>query len=161
MRLKRFFFLLAVIIAPAAFAQSDSFSIHLPSGFGEFTKSSHNSQSKDGTIETSTFLSKDPKGNAVVVTVSKFPKRVLAPVKLLDSNRDGLVKSTGSTLDSEETVSTNPVTRQIMMHSKDAWVRARLISKGDMLYQVIFIGRSADAPTAGPVSQMFEGFQPK
>ena len=161
MRLKPLFFLLAVIIAPAAFAQSEPFTIHLPSGFGEFAKSSQNSQSKDGTIETNTWLSKDPKGGAVVVTVSKLPKKVLAPVKLLDGTRDSLVKSTNSTLDSDDTVSTNPPTRQITMHSNTAWVRARLIAKTDTLYQVIFIGRSAEAPNAGPVGQMFEGFQTK
>jgi hypothetical protein len=159
MKVRTVLFLIAIAMtASAALAQSDApFSIQLPPGFGEFAKSTHNAQS----IETTSWLSKGAGNAAVVVTVSKFPKKINTPVKLLDSTRDGLLKSTNATLDSDDTVSTNPPTRRLVMHSSAAWVRAKLIAKSDMLYQVIFIGRSADAPNAGPVSQMFDGFQIK
>jgi hypothetical protein len=152
----------AVLVFPftlMAQTTGDPFSVNLPAGFSPFTKSSQVADSKDGKITTTNWVAKSPDGQAVVVSVSKMPGKILDPAKLVNSTRDGLVKSLHATMDSEETTADTPPVTRLLLHSDAAWVRARLVVVGDTLYQLVYVGHSADQRVAPAVAQMFDTFK--
>src|SRR5579859_1898731 len=117
----------AVLVFPftlMAQTTGDPFSVNLPAGFSPFTKSSQVMDSKDGKIATTNWVAKSPDGQAVVVSVSKMPGKILDPAKLVNSTRDGLVKSLHATMDSEQTTADTPPATGLLLHSDAAWVRA-------------------------------------
>ena len=151
--------LLFASVAGAAQVNKDSFGLNLPDGFGEFTSQAQTVNGKDGKIETTTWISKSPTGEAVLVTVSKMPGKILDPEKMIAGTRDALLKSVGGEMESEEKVAGDVPGAGMMFHNKAAFLRSRLIVDGDRLYQLLYVGRTAEQRTGAPVVQMFDSFR--
>jgi hypothetical protein len=140
----------------AAEINGDSFRITLPAAFAEPVKSN---TEKNG-IETTTWVSKAPTGEAVVVSVSKMPAKIADPVKLMDSTRDSLLKSVNGTLDSEQNLTGDIPSRTILFRSGTAaFLRSRLAVDGDRLYNVLYVARSEDQRGLPSVGQIFDSFK--
>jgi hypothetical protein len=148
-------FLFSAVTASAA----EPFSIALPTGFGAFTTQSQTVDAPDGKIETSNWISKSPTGEAVVVTVSKMPAKILSPEKLMASSRDSLLKSLNATLESETKVEGRLAGTQLNFKSTGAWLSSRVLVDDSSLYQLLYVGRSEEMRANPSVSQMFESFQ--
>ena len=130
-------FMAISLIAGAAHA-AEPFSINLSTGFGTFT------------MQTQT-------GEAVVVTMSKMPGKILDPAKLFASTRDALLKSVKGTLDNEQKL--GPASEVLSFHSgSGAFLRSRLIASGDRLYQVLYVGHSAEQRENPAIAAMFDSF---
>lgn len=128
---------------------NETFSIALPAGYGEFAKQTQTVKSPEGDIETTTWVSKAPTNEAVVVTLSKMPKKILNPEKLIASTRESLLKSLGATAAGEQ---------QDIFQSANAWFRTRYVVEEDRFYQVLYVGRSDEQRAAPAVATLFESF---
>ena len=96
-------------------------------------------------------------GEAVVVTMSKMPGKILDPTKLFASTRDALLKSVKGTLDNEQKL--GPASEVLSFHSSSgAFLRSRLIASGDRLYQVLYVGHSAEQRENPAIAAMFDSF---
>ncbi len=139
-------------------AGTDPFTIALPEGFGAFATQSQKAQSPEGTIEATNWISKAPSGEAVVVTVSKMPGPIGDAEKAFAGTRDSLLKSLGATLDSETKVEGATATTDLAFRSSGAFLRSRMMVSGDMLVQVLYVGRSEEQRAGAAVTKMFESF---
>lgn len=157
--MKKLNVVLAATLLAAAAQAAEPFNITLPTGFGSWTSQTQSANSPDGKIETTTWVSKSPTGEAVVVTMSKMPKKILDPTKLFSSTRDALLKSTNSTLDAEEKLTGTPASEKLTFHSNSgAYLRSRLIAADDRFFQVLYVGRNAEQRDNPSVGSMFESF---
>ena len=141
--------------APVA---SDGFTVSLPSGFAPFTKQVQTAKAPEGEIETTNWISKAPTGEAVVVTSSRLPGKILDPQKLIASTRESLLKSLNATLESEEPRPGDLPSTRMLFRSDAAVFRARFTVVDDRLYQLLYIGRSEEQRAAPAVSGMFDSF---
>jgi hypothetical protein len=141
--------------APVA---SDGFTVSLPSGYAAFTKQVQTTKAPEGEIETTTWISKAPTGEAVVVTSSRLPGKILDPQKLITSTRESLLKSLSATLESEEPRPGDLPSTRMLFRSDAAFFRARFTVVDDRLYQLLYVGRSEEQRAAPAVSGMFESF---
>lgn len=153
--MKKTLTLLAVTLVTALAAQAqevknETFSITLPEGYGAFAKQAQTVKSPEGEIQTTTWVSKAPTNEAVVVTLSQMPKKILSPDKLISSTRESLLKSLGATAESEQA--------QDIFQSSAAWFRTRYVVEGDRFYQVLYVGRSAEQRSAPAVAALFDSF---
>lgn len=147
--------LLAAMLGVAALADdastpNDVFTLTLPSGYAAFTRQVLTSESPEGEIETTNWVSKAPTGEAVVVTMSRMPKKILDPQKLIASTRESLLKSLGATLESED---------PLLFNAKGTFLRAQLTVVEDRVYQLLYVGRSAEQRGAQAVGAMFQEFR--
>lgn len=150
-------FLSVAAVVLATDVKNETFSVTLPAGFSDFAKQS--AKAADG-IETTTWVSKAPTNEAVVVSVSQMPKKILDPGALLDATRDSLLKSVKGTLDSEQKVDGAMPARVLAFHSGTAvFLRSRLVVDNDRLFNVLYVGRSVDQAMAPAVGQLFDSFQ--
>jgi hypothetical protein len=157
----------ALVLGAAAFAdeaatdvQNDAFSIRLPARFAAFTAQAQTAKAEEGTIETTNWVSKAPTGEAVVVTVSKMPGKILDPDKLMTSTRETLLKSLNATLENEEKIAGDlPATNLTFRSASAAFLRSRLVVDGDRLVQVLYVGRSEEQRAANAVGQLFDSFK--
>ena len=150
-----------LLIAAAAGADqvsNETFSLTLPPGFGAFAKQTQTTDGKDGKIETTNWVSKAPTGEAVVVTVSKMPGKILNPDQMIHGTRDALLKSLNATIDSEEKIEGEAPAARMQFHSANAFLRSRLVVDNDRLYQLLYVGRSAEQRGASTVGDMFQSF---
>jgi hypothetical protein len=146
-------FIVALTLVAAAAQAAEPFSITLATGYGTFAKQTQTS----GKIETTNWIAKSPTGEAVVVTMSKLPGKILQPAKLFASTRDALLKSVNGTLDSEQKVSGN--SELLSFHSNSgAFLRSRLVVSDDRLYQVLYVGHSAEQRENPAVTAMLDSF---
>ena len=144
----------ALLIATAAQA-AEPFNLTLPTGFGAYTKQSQTA----GKIEVTNWISKSPTGEAVVVTMSKMPGKILDAPKLFDSTRDSLVKSQNLTLDSEEKGSGTPPSAKMAFHAgSNVFLKSRLIAADDKLYQVLYVGHTTEQRDNPAVAAMLDSF---
>ncbi len=154
----------AVLIAPVLMADgatpvhNSSFDVTLPVGFEPFAVQTQSVKGKEGTIETKNWISKSPTGEAIVVTVSKMPKKILDPAKLLSSTRDSLLKSLSATLENEEQVGKHAIALTFRSQSA-AFLRSRLDVHGDELVQLLYVGRSVEQRNLPSVATLFESFR--
>lgn len=140
--------------------QTDFFTIALPAGFSEFATEAQTASGADGRkIETTNWVSKAPTGEAVIVTVSKMPGKILDPEKLMASTRDSLLKTVKATLESEEKHEGDLPAARLLFHSDAAFFRSRFVVSEDRFYQLLYVGRSADQRSAPAVGQLFDSFQ--
>ncbi|MFZ2493201.1 MAG: hypothetical protein WA208_17110 [Thermoanaerobaculia bacterium] len=156
----------AVLLAVPAFAQevpvdNEAFGITLPAGFGEFAKQSLSTDSPQGKIETTNYVSKAPTGEAVVVTVSRMPAKIGDPQKLIASTRDSLVSSLKATLEAEQNVEGGMPANDFSASTAAVFLKSRLAVLENTLYQVLYVGRSAEQRAVPAVSTMFASFKPK
>lgn len=160
---------LLFLAAGAAFAQqepskvsNDAFSITLPAGFTAFTSQTKSADSKEGKIDTTTWVAKSSTGQIVIVAMTKMPGRILDPDKMMASTRDALLKSLNATVESEEKIPGSLPAEKLVFKSNTAqpvYVRTNIIVAGDRQYQVIFIGHSDAERTVPAVASMFDSFQ--
>ena len=150
----------AMFLSGAVQAQAaEPFSITLPTGFGAFATQSQSVDAPDGKIETTNWITKSPSGEAVVITVSKMPAKILSPEKLIASTRDSLIKSLGATLEGEEAVTGALNGSQIKFKSNGAWLSSRVLIDEQTIYQVLYVGRSEEQRALPVVADMFNSFQ--
>lgn len=143
---------------PAA-QPADPFTITLPDGYGEFTTQVQTAKSPEGEIVTTNWISKAPSGEAVVVTMSVMPAKILDPQKLISSTSASLLKSLGATIDSEEARAQDAGSAGLLFHSDAAFFRSRFTVQEDRFFQLLYVGRSMEQRTAPSVGQIFESFR--
>ena len=156
---------LAAAFAVTAAAQeavavnNDAFSVALPAGYAEFSKQVQKADSPEGEIETTNWISKSPTGEAVIVTVSRMPGKILDPKKMIESTRASLIKSLGATVESEEDRPGDLPSTRLLFRSQGAVFRARLLVRDDTLYQLLYVGRSEEQRSNAGVANLFESFR--
>lgn len=141
---------------------NDSFAITLPAGFSAFEEKTQSSKGEEGTIETHNWISKAPTGEAIVVTVSTMPGKILDPAKLMNATRDSLLKSLNATVENEEKVDGDVPATRILFKSSGAtpvFLRARMAVRGDQMYQVLYVGRSEEQRSSAVVAGAFDSFR--
>jgi hypothetical protein len=151
----------AVLFAATASAGSvktDAFSITLPEGFGEFAKQAQTTDSPEGKIDTTNWISKAASGEAVVVTVSTMPGPIADAGKAMDGMRESLLKSLNATLESEEKIDEGKAAN-LLFKSAGAFLRSRLVVDGSRVMQVLYVGRSEEQRNAAAVGDIFQSFQ--
>jgi hypothetical protein len=137
---------------------NDAFDITLPVGFSAFTEQAQSVKGTDGMIETKNWISKSPTGEAVVVTVSKMPGKILDAEKLLSSTRDSLLKSLNATLENEEKQADGSVVLTFRSNSA-AFLRSRLDVRDTNLYQLLYVGRSEEQRAMPATASLFETYR--
>ena len=151
-----------LLVAAAAGAEqvsNDAFSLTLPTGFGAFTSQTQSTAGKDGkVVETTNWISKSPTGEAIVVTLSKMPGKILNPDQMIQGTRDALLKSLNATVDSEEKIEGETPAARMQFHSANAFLRSRLVVDNDRLYQLLYVGRSAEQRGSPSVADLFTSF---
>jgi hypothetical protein len=135
----------------ATAAVAEPFTIALPEGYAGFTKQTQTADSPDGKIETTNWVSKAPTGEALVVTLSKMPGKILDPEKLITSTRDTLLKSLGASAETDAN----------LFRSKAAVFRSHFVVDEDRFFQLLYVGRSDEQRNAPVVGQVFESFKVK
>lgn len=138
---------------------SDVFNLTVPEAYGAFTKQVQTTKSPEGDIETTNWISKAPTGEAVIVTMSRMPGRILDPQKLIASTRESLLKSLGATLESEEPRPGELPSSRLLFRSDAAWFRARFTVNEERFYQLLYVGRSADQRSSPGVGAIFDSFR--
>jgi len=159
-------FLAIALTAAAAFAaeptpvQNDAFSLTLPTGFGQFAKTTQSVPSPGGKkTDVTTWISDSPTGEKIIVVQSKLPGKVDDAGKLFSSARDGMVNGQHLTLDNEQKV--NDTTENLNFHAGSKYMRSRFVLVGgDTLYQVFYIGNSTEQRDNPAITSMFDAFTP-
>lgn len=137
-----------------------AFSLALPTGFGEFAKQTQSSTAPDGgTIETTNWVSKSPTGEAVVITRSTMPGRILDPAKMIESTRDSLLKTLNARLESEEAIEGEAPAARLRFRSDAALFRSRFVVDDNRFYQILYVGRTEEGRDAPAVGQLFQSFR--
>jgi hypothetical protein len=139
--------------------QNPPFALTLPAGYGPFTKQVQKVASPDGEIETTNWVSKAPTGEALVVTMSRMPAKILDPQKLFAGARESLLKTLGATLESETARPGDAASIRLLFHSERAFFRARFTVEVDRFYQLLYVGRSAGQRDAAAVGSLFQSFR--
>lgn len=146
-------------IANAADAQP--FQLTLPTGFGAFATKAQTAKDPNGKdIQITNWISKSPTNEAVVVTVTKMWAKIDNPDQQMANMRDAVVKSVpNATIDSQQKVDGPPPAMTFDFHSGTAvFLRAKLMVKGDSMYQLLYVGRTADERSNPSVDSMFQSF---
>jgi hypothetical protein len=159
-------FLLTVALAPAGLAQTpverDSFRITLPAGFEEFARQQQTVKSATGDIKQVTYVSKGTGGNAVIVTYGQMAGKILDASATMTSGRDSLLKSLGATLMNERQVEIDGKPGLSISYTAEKprpiFARTDLVVAGPRMYQVIFLGASAEALASEATQRMFASF---
>ena len=142
----------------AAPAMDDIFRLTLPAGYGAFAKQEQSVPSPEAEIKATNWVSKSPDGSAVVVTMSQMPAKIIDPEKLMNSTRESLLKSLGATLETEEKTNADLIGANLFFRSKAAYFRSQLLVSEDRVYQLLYVGRTAEERTSPTVTQLFESF---
>jgi hypothetical protein len=147
--------------ADATEVKNEAFSIMLPAGFSEFKSQNQKSDSPNGPIDTTTWVSKAPTGEAVVVTMSDMPANITDPAKLFSSTRDSLVASLKAKIETEEAGTGDKPTMRLVFRGETApvFLRSTLAVDADRFYQVLYVGRSEEQRAASPIAALFDSFQ--
>jgi hypothetical protein len=152
----------SIAVAEATPFENGAFRIVLPDGFGKFAEQAQKVEGENGTIETTNYISKAPTGEAVVVTVSKMPGKILDPDAMISGTRDSLLKSLKATLENEEKRGGEVETTELLFKSDSAspaYLRSSLAVEDDHFYQVLYVGRSEEQRAGPAVRDLFASFQ--
>ena len=149
--------LVFAVTASAGPVKTDAFSITLPEGFGEFATQAQKTDSPEGKIDTTNWISKAPTGEAVVVTVSTMPAPITDAAKAMDGMRESLLKSLNATLESEEKIEDGKAAN-LLFKGSGAFLRSRLLVDGNRMMQVLYVGRSEEQRSAPTVGEIFQSF---
>ena len=148
---------LFAVTASAGPVKTDAFSINLPEGFGEFATQAQKTDSPEGKIDTTNWISKAPTGEAVVVTVSTMPAPITDSIKAMDGMRESLLKSLNATLESEEKIDDGKAAN-LLFKGGGAFLRSKLLVDGNRMMQVLYVGRSEEQRNAATVGEIFQSF---
>lgn len=141
--------------------QNADFSITLPAGFAAFASQSQTAKQGEGTIQTTTYVSKAPTNEAIIVSVSKMPAKITDADKAFAGTRDSVLKSLNATLETEEKVAGDPPADRLLFKTTTAnpvFCQSRLTAKDDRLYQLLYVGRSEEQRKAPAVAALFDSF---
>lgn len=147
-------------VASAADVKNEVFSLTLPDGFTEFAKQDKTTDSENGPINTATYVSKAPTGEAVVVTVSTMPKKISDPAKFISSTRDSLINSLKAKLENEAKGSTenSSVLNFRTETAQPVFLRSSLQVSDNRFYQVLYVGRTEEQRNAAATAKLFDTF---
>ena len=153
-----------VLVAVPVVAQesAEPFTVDLPEGFGELKAQTQKSESPEGIVETTNWISKAQNGEVVVVTVSKMPGHILNPEKLIESTRDSLLKSLKATLEIEQKVDGETPATLLQFHSASAnpvYLQSQLMVDDDRLYQLLYVAKTPEQRASATVDELFESFR--
>ena len=148
---------LLAVTAGAGPVKTDAFTINLPEGFGEFATQAQKTDSPEGKIDMTNYISKAPTGEAVVVTVSTMPAPITDATKAMDGMRESLLKSLNATLESEEKIEDGKAAN-LLFKGSGAFLRSKLLVDGNRMMQVLYVGRSEEQRSAPAVGEIFQSF---
>jgi hypothetical protein len=77
---------------------------------------------------------------------------------MMASTRDGLIKSLGATIESDEKAAGDMPSEHLTFHNAQAFLRSRLLVDNDRLVQLLYVGRSPDQRALPGVTEMFNSF---
>jgi hypothetical protein len=159
----------ALILVPgSAHAQTgavntDAFSLNLPTGFSEFTKNEQVVKTPTGPMNQVTYVSKSPNGEACIVTYGEMSGPILDAKAMMTSGRDGLLKSLGATIEAEKELEIDGNKGMTFLYSaaqpRPIFARTDMVVSGARLYNVIYIGPSAEARANQAVDAIFTSFK--
>lgn len=150
--------LAAFAVAANAQEAENPFTVKLPEGYAAFTTKLQTVPSPDGEIRATNWISKAPTGEAIIVTMSQMPGRILDAEKMMGSTRDSLLKSLSATLESEQKREGELPAVRLLFKTPNAFFRSRLMVDDDRLYQILYVGRSEEQRSAPQVAGIFESF---
>lgn len=166
---KRFISTTAVVLAAVISAgavqagtvpvQNAAFKLSVPEEYGAFAEQVQKAPSPEGEIETTNWVAKAQSNEAIVVTMSKMPGKILDPETLIESTRASLIKSLGATVENEEVREGDVPSVRLLFRSDAAFFRARFSVIEDRFYQLLYVGRSEEQRNAPAVGEMFESFE--
>ena len=164
MKIRKTMYRIAVCVAIACGGAlgaqtADPFTLTLPEGYPQFAKQSQTTKGTDGNIETTNWIAKAPTGEAVIVTVSTMPGKILDAKKMMTSTRDSLLKSLNATIESDAPGAGDASTENLTFHSAGAVFRAHFEVIDKQFYQLLYVGRSNEQRDAPAVQQLFESFK--
>lgn len=142
---------LVAVFALSASAQvmpAEPFTLMLPEGYAAFAKQVQTADSPEGKIETTNWVSKAPTGEALVVTMSKMPGKILDPEKMIASTRQSLLKTLGATAEGDAN----------LFRSNAAFFRTEFVVDGDRFFQLLYVGRSEEQRGNAAVAKVFDSF---
>ena len=140
---------LFALSASAQDAPAEPFTLALPEGYAAFTKQVQTADSPEGKIETTNWVSKAPTGEAVVVTLSRMPAKILDAEKLVDSTRQSLLKALGATAENDAN----------LFRSNAAFFRTHFVVDEDRFFQLLYVGRSEEQRGNPAVATLFDSFK--
>ncbi|MHB0968691.1 MAG: hypothetical protein ACYC7A_10040 [Thermoanaerobaculia bacterium] len=160
----------ALILAPGsvhaemgATVSTDAFSLNLPAGYSEFAKQEQVVKTPTGPMNQVTYVSKSPSGEACIVTYGEMSGPILDPKAMMTSGRDGLVKSLGATIEAEKELEIDGNKGMTFLYSaaqpRPIFARTDMVVSGARLYNVIYIGPSAEARANQDVDAIFSSFK--
>lgn len=142
---------------------ADGFSLTLPVGFSEFAKQEQVVKTPTGPMNQVTYVSKSPNGEACIVTYGEMSGPILDAKAMMTSGRDGLVKSLGATVEAEKELEINGNKGMTFLYSaaqpRPIFARTDMLVSGSRLYNVIYIGPSAEARANQDVDSLFSSFK--
>ncbi|HVS31341.1 MAG TPA: hypothetical protein VMS98_07785 [Thermoanaerobaculia bacterium] len=150
---------MATLPVSAEDVKNEVFSIDLPAGYAAFIKQVQKQKSPEGEITATNWISKSPNGEAIVVTMSQMPGKILDPQKMMTSTRASLVKALGASLEQEEMREGAVPSARLLFYSDDAFFRSRLVIDDDRLYQILYVARTAEQRVSPAATQIFETFR--
>ena len=163
MPLKMLLAALAVVALPAlAQETAEPFAVDLPDGFSDFQSQTQKSESPEGVVETTNWVSKAPTGEAVVVTVSKMPGHILNPDKLMQSTRDSLLASLKAKLEEEKKIEGDTPGTVLQFRSESAtpvYLQSQLLVDDDRLYQLLYVAKTPEQRSSAAVGELFASFK--
>ena len=152
--------LVAPLAAEPTPVSNESFGVTLPAGFTAFTEQKQTTKGENGDIATTTWISKFPTtGEAVVVTMSDMPGKILDPEKMMASTRDSLVASLKATVENEQKIDGDLAFTFKSNGANPAYLQSRLVVAEDRLYQILYVGRSEEQRAAQSVVELFSSFK--
>lgn len=151
--------LLIVPVASAERLSGDEFSIDLPSWCGKAQKQEQKVDSPSGPIDVVTYVAKGDNGAACIVTYSELSGPITDAETTIDSNRDSLLKQLNVNIDREKSIEVSGFEGRSISFStaqpRPIFGRTDLVVAGDRLYQVIYIGYTAEDRQAVESSNLF------
>jgi hypothetical protein len=146
----------------ATFA-TDGFSLTLPVGFSEFARQEQVVKTPTGPMKQVTYVSKSPNGEACIVSYGEMSGPILDAKAMIASGRDGLVKSLGATIEAEKEFDANGNQALTFLYSaaqpRPIFARTDMVVSGARLYNVIYIGPSAEARANQDIDALFSSFK--
>ncbi|MDX1584045.1 MAG: hypothetical protein R3338_10650 [Thermoanaerobaculia bacterium] len=155
--------LLIIPVASAESVSEEEFSIDLPSWCGQATKQEQQIESPSGPIDVVTYLAKGDDGAACIVTYSELSGPITDSAGTIESSRDSLLQQLNVDVEGEKDIKVSGFEgRSINFMTADPrpiFGRTDLVVADDRLYQVIYIGFTAEARDKIQDSSLFTSLE--
>lgn len=142
---------------------TDGFSLQLPAGFSAFAKQEQKVETPSGPVNQVTYVSKLPTGQACIITYGEMSGPILDPKAMMTSGRDSLLKSLGATMESEKEFEAEGNKGMSFVYSastpRPIFARTDMLVQGARMYQVIYLGFTAEERNSEDVAALFSSFK--